>query len=264
MGLLEKAGQMQDSGPAPAKKAAKAKAKAKPKPQPKVAKKTSRRRRKPVKDEFDDIEVKPKIAKNLPDDYTIAKKPARFARSLVDLIVSYGWAIPIVGINLYGTNFDGTYFIIGGLLLFIFNVIAMPIMTNRTVGNYASLTKYVTYKGKPPFPLHQIIKSLTIAIASIGLFMIFSSGIGTTAGINTVRMGIGVGLLMIPLSDWIVAKIRHETRQGLWDTLFFAYMVSHTRTDDAEASGFFGRLESSGDWLKDKGWLGAESEEDDA
>jgi hypothetical protein len=260
MGLLEKAGQMQDGGASkPAKKSKVAKAKpAKAKP---VAKKSPRRAKK-VSDDLDDFEVAPRVAKTLPDEYEISKKPARFARSLVDFIVSYGWAAPIVGINLYGSNFDGTYFIIGGALLLIFNVIAMPIMTNRTVGNYASLTKYVTHKGAAPFFLHQTFKALTVLFLSMGAFMILSDGIVTTAGVNTVNLGIGFGILLLPISDWIIAKVRHETKQGLWDSMFFAYMVSHTRSDDAEATGFFGKLESSGDWLKDKGWLGDEKSED--
>jgi hypothetical protein len=259
MGLLEKAGQMQnEEGVKPAKKS-----KPKPAKAPKPAKKSkARRKSRKAVDDLDDIEVTPKVAKKLPDEYVIAKRPARFARSLVDFIVSFGWAVPIVVISLWGSMFDGTYFIIGGALLSVFNLVAMPFMTNRTVGNYASLTQYVTHKGKPPVFLHQTLKAMTMLYIAAGLFLVLSAGVGTTAGANTVNLGIGLAILTIPLSDWIIAKVRHETRQGLWDSIFFAYMVSHTRSDDAEASGFFGKLESSGDWLKDKGWLGDENSED--
>ncbi len=259
MGLLEKAGQMQNEEEVkPAKKS-----KPKPVKAAKPAKKTKRKRTSKKKsDDLDDFEVTPKVAKTLPDEYVIAKRPARFARSLVDFIVTFGWAVPIVVISLWGSMFDGTYFIIGGALLSIFNLVAMPFMTNRTVGNYASLTQYVTHKGKPPVFLHQTLKAMTMLYIAVGLFLVLSAGVGTTAGANTVNLGIGLAILAIPLSDWVIAKIRHETKQGLWDSIFFAYMVSHTRSDDAESTGFFGKLESSGDWLKDKGWLGDESSED--
>ena len=260
MGLLEKAGQMQNEDEAkPAKKS-----KPKPVKAAKPAKKAKAKRasRKSKKDDLDDIEVAPKVAKVLPDEYALSKKPARFARSLVDFIVTFGWAVPVVGLLGFGSsNSDPTFFIGGGALLSIFNLVAMPFMTNRTVGNYASLTQYVTHKGKPPVFIHQTLKAMTVLYVGIGLFLVLSAKVGTPEA-DTVKLGIGLAILAIPLSDWIIAKIRHETKQGLWDSIFFAYMVSHTRSDDAEVTGFFGKLESSGDWLKDKGWLGDEKSED--
>ena len=260
MGLLEKAGQMQNEDEAkPAKKS-----KPKPVKAAKPAKKAKAKRapRKSKKDDLDDIEVAPKVAKVLPDEYILSKKPARFARSLVDFIVTFGWTVPVVALLGFGSsNTDITYFLLGGALLSIFNLVAMPFMTNRTVGNYASLTQYVTHKGKPPVFIHQTLKAMTVLYVGIGLFLVLSAKVGTPEA-DTVKLGIGLAILAIPLSDWVIAKVRHETKQGLWDSIFFAYMVSHTRSDDAEASGFFGKLESSGDWLKDKGWLGDENSED--
>jgi hypothetical protein len=260
MGLLEKAGQMQnEEGAKPAKKS-----KAKPVKAAKPAKRARAKRasRKSKKDDLDDIEVAPKVAKVLPDEYVLSKKPARFARSLVDFIVTFGWAVPTFGLlGFSSSNPDITFPLLGGALLSIFNLVAMPFMTNRTVGNYASLTQYITHKGKPPVFIHQTLKAMTALYIGVGLFMILSAKVGTTDA-DTVKLGIGLAILAIPLSDWIIAKIRHETKQGLWDSIFFAYMVSHTRSDDAEVTGFFGKLESSGDWLKDKGWLGDEKSED--
>ena len=261
MGLLEKAGQMQNEEDVkPAKKA-----KPKPVKAAKPAKKARAKRSKKKKSnpwEIDDIDVTPKVAKTLPDEYVLSKKPARFARSLVDFIVTFGWTVPVVALlGFANSNTDITFFLLGGALLSIFNLVAMPFMTNRTVGNYASLTQYVTHKGTPPIFIHQTLKAMTVLYIGVGLFMILSAKVGTSDA-DTVKLGIGLAILGIPLSDWVVAKIRHETKQGLWDSIFFAYMVSHTRSDDAESTGFFGKLESSGDWLKDKGWLGDESSED--
>jgi|TARA_B100000315_G_scaffold182825_1_gene171752 uncharacterized membrane protein (DUF485 family) len=255
MGLLEKAGQMQDEGKAKPAKATKPK----PAKKEKQAKKPARRAKKAkVVDDLDDFEVKERVAKTLPTEYELAKKPARFARSLVDFIVTYGAFLGVLGAFAM-VDSDFTYFWILAILVMIFNMIAMPIMTRRTVGNYASLTKYITYKGKPPLFLHQTFKSLTILFIVVGLILILSSQ--SSDGTNSVNLGIGLAVLLIPISDWVVSKIRHETKQGLWDSIFFAYMVSHSRMADEEATGFFGRLESSGDWLKDKGWLGKDDEE---
>ncbi len=260
MGLLEKAGKMQNDEVAKPAKKSKPKTVVVSKPAKKAK---PRRATKKSSDDLDNIEVTPKVAKTLPDEYVISKRPARFARSLVDFIVTFGWAVPVVGLLGFGSsNSDPTFFIFGGALLSIFNLVAMPFMTNRTVGNYASLTQYVTYKGKPPVFIHQTLKAMTMLYIALGLFLVLSAGLGTSSGANTTNLGIGLAILAIPLSDWIIAKVRHETKQGLWDSIFFAYMVSHTRPDDAETTGFFGKLESSGDWLKDKGWLGDEKSED--
>ena len=256
MGLLEKAGQIQDEGASKSKptktKSAKTKSKA-PKPKRQKTKKQK------VEDDLDDLEVKEKVIKSLPNEFQLAKKPARFARSLVDFIVTYGAFVGIFGTYLF-IDGDFTYLWIVSFLMMLFNMIAMPIMTHRTVGNYASLTTYVNHKGNPPIFLHQTLKSLTILFILAGLGLILSAGLGKSGGINSVNLGIGIAILLIPITDWVVAKVRHETRQGLWDSMFFAYMVTHSRAGDSESTGFFAKLESSGDWLKDKGWLGKEEE----
>jgi hypothetical protein len=261
MGLLEKAGKMQTDAPeaTKAKKADKPKKATKPPKAPRKARKA--RKAKAVVDDLDEFEVEERVARTMPDEFILASGKARFARSLIDFIVTYGWMIPIVGISAYGTDFDGTYFLLIGGLITLFNLIVMPIMTHRTVGNYASLTSYITSKGNPPFFLHQTFKGLTWLFILVGAFLI-ASAYDTVLGWNTVNLGVGFGILAIPLTDWIVGRIRHETKQGLWDSIFFAYMVKHARTSEEAEGGFFGRLESSGDWLKDKGWLGSEEGED--
>ncbi len=258
MGLLEKAGQMQDSGKKPTTTKTKSTSPkpVKAKPQKRVRKKRAKR------DDLDDFEARAKVAKVMPEEYELPKGAARFARSLVDFLVSYGWMVPLLVITGYGSNFNPTPFILIGVPIFLFNVFAMPIWKRRTVGNFASLTTYVTYRGKPPIFLHQTFKALTILYILAGLMFIATAGFGTNSGLNTTNLGIGVAILILPLADIITFFVRHETKQGLWDSMFFAYMVKHKRGDEEEASGFFGRLESSGDWFRDKGWLGSEEDED--
>ena len=185
MGLLEKAGQLQDEG---TKKTAK-----KPKPKPEKKQKKQRparsKKKKKVVDDLDDFEVKEKVVKSLPDEYQLAKKPARFARSLVDFIVTYGAFVGLFGTYLF-IDGDFTYLWIVSIGIMLLNMIGMPIMTRRTVGNYASLTTYVNHKGNPPIFLHQTFKSLTILYILTGHGMILSAGLGKSGGINTVNQGI--------------------------------------------------------------------------
>ena len=74
MGLLEKAGQMQNEEEVkPVKKS-----KPKPVKAAKPAKKAKAKRASKKKtDDLDDFEVTPKVAKTLPDEYVLSKKPAR-------------------------------------------------------------------------------------------------------------------------------------------------------------------------------------------
>nr|MBC8517813.1 hypothetical protein [Euryarchaeota archaeon] len=110
MGLLEKAGQMQNEEDVkPAKKA-----KPKPVKAAKPAKKARAKRSKKKKsNDLDDIDVTPKVAKTLPDEYVLSKKPARFARSLVDFIVTFGWTVPVVALlGFANSNTDITFFLL--------------------------------------------------------------------------------------------------------------------------------------------------------
>ena len=135
MGLLEKAGQIQDEGASKSKptktKSAKTKSKA-PKPKRQKTKKQK------VDDDLDDLEVKEKVIKSLPNEFQLAKKPARFARSLVDFICTYGAFLAVLGTFAF-VDGDFTYLWIVALLVMLFNMFVMPIMTNRTIGNYCLL-----------------------------------------------------------------------------------------------------------------------------
>ena len=97
MGLLEKAGQIQTDGakPAPKKKAAKA---AKPK-------KAKKKEAVSIEDELDDLDLGGSDggSRALPDEFVRAGKPAQFARALIDLLVTYGWMIPLIAMTAYGS-----------------------------------------------------------------------------------------------------------------------------------------------------------------
>ena len=256
MGLLEKAGQIQADGPkaTPKKKAIKA---AKPK-KAKAAKVM-------LEDELDDLDFDTGAAKAsrvLPDEFVLAGKPAKFARALIDLLVTYGWLVPLVTMTAYGSFFDPTYFVIGGALITVFNLIVLPVMTNRTIGNFVSMTKFVTHKGNPPMFLHLTLRGLNFGFFGVGLAALM---IGFPT-MDSVVLGIGFAMLSICFADYVVKKVRHEKQQGLYDSLFNAFLVSHVRSGDEE--GWLGRLESLADFGESRFKLGGskdeESEDDDS
>ena len=251
VGLLEKAGQIQTDGakPAPKKKAAKA---AKPK-------KAKKKEVVSIEDELDDLDLGGSDggSRALPDEFVLAGKPARFARALIDFLASYGWLMPILAIEGMGTFWNPTYFYIAGLLIFVFNLIVLPIMTNRTIGNFVSITKFVTHHGSPPFFLHLTLRGLNFGFFAGGLIALL---IGFPT-MDSVVLGIGFGLLAICFADYVVKKVRHEKQQGLYDSMFNAYLVSHVRSGDEE--GWLGRLESLADFGESRFKLGGGGDDDE-
>ena len=257
MGLLEKAGQIQADGPkaTPKKKPVRA---AKPKKQKRPAKVS-------LEDELDDLDFDTGAgtgARNLPDEFVLAGKPAKFARTLIDFLVTYGWLMPIMAIEGMGTFWNPTYFYIAGSLLFMFNLVVLPVMTNRTIGNFVSITKFVTHNGDPPMFLHLTLRGLNFGFFAGGLIALL---IGFPT-MDSVILGIGFGMLAICFADYVVKKVRHEKQQGLYDSMFNAYLVSHVRSGDEE--GWLGRLESLADFGESRFKLGGsedeESEDDDS
>ena len=83
---------------------------------------------------------------------------------------------------------------------------------------------------------------------------------------DSVILGIGFGMLAICFADYVVKKVRHENQQGLYDSMFNAYLVSHVRSGDEE--GWLGRFESLADFGESRFKLGGsedeESEDDDS
>ena len=167
MGLLEKA----ESGNEPEKKSKKKAekkppAKAEPTPQkkkeaPKRESRFSRRkdREKKAKD--------PKPVADLPSFPTGFEQPTSGQmafRRFVDILVGYGWMFPVVGIFAWGSDFDATYFIIGGMLLYIGNVGFLPSRFNRTIGNIVSRTKFVTSSGNNASWAYTFLKGVELPI----------------------------------------------------------------------------------------------------
>ena len=256
MGLLEKAEKIQtedkvDVTPAPVVASV-----AEPEPV-KVAKKSRRERRerkpkktRPIK------EKKIRTPKTLPDGFESATNLQKRTRRFVDFAVSYGWSIPILGLQGFGGGADTTYFIILGILLTIGNLIALPAYTNRSIGNWVSRTRYVNTRGENPLWPFLTIKGLTtsfVLISSFAILVIMSELSMGDSTLGTIFRVIGLILIIPPLVDYIMYK-RRANGLGLWDTFFGGvWMVKTGKT--AEAKGWLKRLESLGDFAESRGLL---------
>tara|TARA_B100000900_G_scaffold415923_1_gene447896 strand:- start:3606 stop:4424 length:819 start_codon:yes stop_codon:yes gene_type:complete len=267
MGLLEKAG----SGNEPEKKSKK---KAEKKPSAKAEPTSQKKKEAPKRDsKFSrrkDREKKakdPKPVADLPSFPTGFEQPTSGQmafRRFVDILVGYGWMFPVVGIFAWGSDFDATYFIIGGMVLYIGNVGFLPSRFNRTIGNIVSRTKFVTSSGDNASWAYTFLKGLNFPFALIGLVTALtmlsdlSSPLGETTGSAIFRV-IGL-LLLLPLAlDWLLTKFSMAKR-GLWERIFGGvWLVRSTKTGSSK--GWLKRLDQLSDYAEKRGLL-SEKEED--
>lgn len=261
MGLLEKAEKIQtedkvDVSPNPVVASV-----ADPEPV-KVTKKGRREKRerkpkksRPVK------EKKIKTEKILPVGFENSTNLQKRTRRFVDFAVSYGWSIPILGLQGFGGGADTTYFIILGILLTVGNLVVLPAYTNRSIGNWVSRTKYVNTRGENPIWPYLTIKGLTtsfVLISSFAILVVMSELSMGDSTLGTIFRVLGLILIIPPLIDYMMYK-RRANGLGLWDTVFGGvWMVKTGKT--AEAKGWLKRLESLGDFAESRGLLKEEED----
>ena len=258
MGLLEKAGKIKDDDKpkkavAKAKKATKAK-KADPKPVKAAKAKRSRKEK---------GERVPREARVMPDGFKMAGKASRFARRLVDFIVTYGAFLGVLG-AFSMIDGDFTYFWLGAFALMLFNLVFLPYKTNRSVGMFLTRTRYVNSKGNHPVFIHQILGSLTALYVMLSIVLI-GIGAAETGGANWTIISIGIVLALIVLSDYVVTKLRaaNGETQSMYDAMFGCWFVVADR-GEVESEGWMARLESLGDWGEKRGWSGSAADDEDA
>tara|TARA_B110001454_G_scaffold133862_1_gene124625 strand:- start:185 stop:964 length:780 start_codon:yes stop_codon:yes gene_type:complete len=255
MGLLEKAGKIKDDGK-PKKAVAKAKKATKADPKPvKVAKAKASRKEKAKR--------VPKEARVMPDGFKLAGKASRFARRLVDFIVTYGAFLAVLGaFSMIDSDF--TYMWLGAFAMMLFNLVFLPYKTNRSVGMFLTRTRYVNSKGNHPVFIHQILGSLTALYVMLAIVFI-GIGAGSTGGANWTVISIGIVLALIVFSDYVVTKLRaaNGETQNMYDAMFGCWFVV-ADSGDAESEGWMARLESLGDWGEKRGWSGSAADDEDA
>ena len=197
-------------------------------------------------------EKKERVVRKISEDREIAGMAAFSFRRIVDFIVNYGWAIPILGISLLGTNADFTWFIIGGLALMLLNNIVLPYQFGRTLGNFTTRTMFVRHTRKAPMFMFFLMKTFYFPFLLLGLFGI-QLALEYSKDTNIVVLVICIISLLIFLADTIISRIRKDDRMGLWETAFLGvWLTKHISS--GESSGWLKRLESSGDFFEQRGW----------
>jgi len=251
MGLLDKAGKMQTEEKVE-EKTEDVKAEVEVEDAPVEVKKRERKsRRKSSTSSRKKRTRGPKTPRELPDEFVKASKPNRFARWLCDFLVNWGL---IFGVLFYYAFVDsGTgnawILVVLAILIPIGNIIVMPIMTNRTMGNFMSRTKFITYKSKPPLFVHQILYGLGFPLILFGIFVMLSDIVFAIEN-PAIRVVVGLCFWLVPISDWIMRIVLSEKKQGLYDLIFGAYLVHHIPTGSEK--GWLAKLEKMGDFAETK------------
>jgi len=246
MGLLDKAS---DVGSKSEKKPV-AKAVAKAVPVAKAVAKT-----KPVKSAGKAAAAKPAKAKKvrnapegLPGNFEIASPNARRIASFTNFVVNLG---PIFGFLFSVAILDAfsTIFAIVALAALTLNLIVVPIMSGRTLGNFISRTKNITSAGNKPNFLHALFANSTGILALLGIIflMINAGSMFSTKGSEQIWASVWsiLGILFIVLY-FINSSMKRgsESNQGLYDSLFGAFLVKHIPAEGEVSTGFIGKLES--------------------
>ena len=258
MGLLDKAN---DSG-SKAKPVAKAVAKAKPvakavakaKPVAKAvakAKPAAQVIQTPVAVAAKTVAAKPvkvKIAPvGLPSNFEIASPNARRIAWFVNFVVNVG---PIIAF-LFSVIFDAftTPLAIVVLAALVFNLVVIPIMSGRTLGNFISRTKNIRSNAEKPIFIHALLANSTGIFALMGIvFLMINFGSimsekGNARIFASVWSVLGVIFIVLYLANTSM-KRSSVMRQGLYDSIFGAYLVKHVPAEGEVSTGFIGTLEN--------------------
>ena len=247
MGLLDKAN---DAG-SKAKPVAKAKpaavvvAKAKP-----VAKAKAVATPAPVAAKVQAVKpVKVKAAPaSLPENFDIATPNARRIAWFVNFVVNLG---PIFAFLFSVAILDAftTIFALVALAALIFNLIVIPIMSGRTLGNFISRTKNIKTNGLKPNFVHALLVNSTgiLALTGVVFLMVFGGSMLSEKGSAQIWASVWSVLGVIFIVLYFVnssMKRGSDMRQGLYDSMFGAFLVKHVPAEGEVSTGFIGKLEN--------------------
>ncbi|CAI8229997.1 MAG: Uncharacterised protein [Methanobacteriota archaeon] len=189
----------------------------------------------------------PSEPKVIPAEFELAGRLNRFAVGLANFVVNWGLVVTAIVMSAF-LNANPTWIIIGGILLAITNIIILPIFMGRNLGQFISRTKYINSKSEKPLFLHALLNNLNFPLFLLGLIlMLMGSGDGDYA-----LLGGGVFASSIILIDaWLCKRyLFQESKQGLWDIIFNAYLVKHVPS--GEETGWLAKLEGLGDFAEQK------------
>ena len=205
----------------------------------------------------------------MPDEFQLAGRASRGARTLVDFIVSYSGMVALIAFTATGTFFNPTLFLIGAILPLLLNMIILPMKTNRTVGMFMTRSRYVNSKANHPHWTHLFFSNLTglLIMIGIGALLMGTANLTdpSTKAAGTRSIVIAGVFLLIPLADYVVTKLRKANgqNQNMYDAIYGCWYVVSERAETGE-NRWMSRLESLGDWGEKKGWSGTAADDEDA
>ena len=239
MGLLDKAGDT----PAPAKKPVAKKAA--PKPAPKAVEKQKRAAK----------QKKAKTARSraagLPSEYEIAPLMSRTISWWTNFAINFGVFLAAIGMTIFVDTSVTTTILFGvALTLMVFNIILIPLRTGRTIGHFVSRTKYITSDGNKANVVHSFFANTTGLFALMGLFAVGINWAGLQEKDNTAAILWFVAGIIAIIVFFVNRNFKKNSEfdQGLYDTLFRAYLVKHVPSEDDASTGIWARLENMGNW----------------
>jgi hypothetical protein len=187
----------------------------------------------------------------LPDGYEIASKNARFLSAVMNFIVNFGVLFGALFLSVVGSN--PTLPAVGALLMLSANLIVIPTMTGRTLGNFISRTRPITAQDEKPNFMHGLLANSVGLFALVGVSLILFSmpGITDSGGkpqpIPILLIIFGIALVFVRIVDGRFKK-NSDQSQGLYDMLFGAFLVKYVPVEGEEMSGLAARLNRMGSY----------------
>ena len=182
----------------------------------------------------------------LPENFEIASANARRIAWFVNFVINLG---PIFLFLFSVTILDAftTIFALVVIAALGLNLLVVPIMSGRTLGNFVSRTKNVNSSGNKPLFFHALLVNSTGIMALLGVIflMINVQNIFNTKGSAQIWSSVWsvLGLILIVLYFVNSSMKRNsELKQGMYDSMFGAYLVTRT-SRGWETSGFIAKLE---------------------
>jgi|TARA_B110000459_G_scaffold203932_1_gene262761 hypothetical protein len=182
----------------------------------------------------------------LPEGYEIATQNSRFLAWLMNFIWNFGVLFGALFLSVMGST--PTIPAVIALIMLITNLIVIPIMTGRTLGNFMSRTRYVTSAEAKPNFIHGLLVNSVGLMALVGVsLIIFNMGqitndTGKVQGLNVAILVLGIILVGVRMVDGRFKK-NSDQNQGLYDMLFGAYLVKYVPQEGEELTGIAARLE---------------------
>ena len=189
----------------------------------------------------------------LPENFEIASANARRITWFTNFVVNLGplFAFLFSVAILDAAGMITTLFALIALAALIMNLVVVPVMSGRTLGNFVSRTKNVNSSGNKPIFLHALLVYSTGIFALMGVIslLINLQSVTNTKGSEQIWASIFSLLGIAFIAVYFVNasfKSRSALKQGLYDTLFGAYLVKHVPVAGEESSGIIAKLESMG------------------